>query len=102
MSLIKKEEFKRLKTGLQESYAASNLMDNFPPIYKQDPLDVQIYYFSEHLKTTGESIILDDIPEEIFGGNLHVARKRKSKKNATLEANDVEEAPEPKRKKAKK
>jgi len=56
MSLIKKEEFKRLKTDLQESYAVSNLMDNFPPIYKQDPLYVQIYYISEHLKKTGESI----------------------------------------------
>jgi len=43
MSMIKKEEFKKLKTDLQESYAVSNLMDNFPPICKQDPLDVQIY-----------------------------------------------------------
>jgi len=62
MSLIKKEEFKRMKTELQESYAISNLMDNFPPICKQDPLDVQIYYIHDHLKTTGESIILEDIP----------------------------------------
>jgi len=102
MSLIKKEEFKRLETHLQESYAVSNLMDNFPPICKQDHLDVQIYYISKHLKTTGESIRLEDIPDEMYGGTLPVARKRKSKKRATLEADDVEEALEPKMKKAKK
>jgi len=38
----------------------------------------------------------------MFGGTLPVARKRKSKKKATLEADDVEEASEPKRKNAKK
>jgi len=42
MNLIKKEEFTKLKTGLQQSFTVSNLMDNFPPICKQDPLDVQI------------------------------------------------------------
>jgi len=38
----------------------------------------------------------------MYGGNVPVARKRKSKKKATSEADDVEEALEPKRKKAKK
>ena len=77
MYLIKKEEFKNLKTDLQESFAVSNLMYNFPPICKQDPLDLQIYYIHEHLKTTGEFIRLEDIPEEMYGGTLLVARKRK-------------------------
>ena len=85
MYLIKKEEFKKLKTNHQESYAVCNLMDNFPPICKQDPLDVHIYYIHEHLKTTGEYIKLEDILEEMYGGTLHVARKRKSKKKGTLE-----------------
>jgi len=31
MYRIKKEDFKKLKTDLQESYVVSNLMDNFPP-----------------------------------------------------------------------
>jgi len=77
MYLIKKEEFKNLKTDLQESFAVSNLMYNFPPICKQDPLDLQIYYIHEQLKTTGEFIRLEDIPEEMYGGTLLVARKRK-------------------------
>jgi len=90
MNLIKKEEFTKLKTDLQESFIVSNLMDNFAPICKQDPLDVQIYYIHEHLKTTGEFIKLEDILEEMYGGTLSVARKRKSKKKATSEANNVE------------
>ena len=102
MYLIKKEDFKKLNTDLQESYAVSNLMDNFPPIFKQDPLDVQLYFIHDHLKKTGETIRLEEIPEEMYGGTLLVAKKRKSKKKATSEADDVEEAPEPKRKKAKK
>jgi len=102
MNMIKKEEFTKLKTYLQESFTISNLMDNFTPIFKQDHLDVQIYYIHEHLKTTGESIRLEDIPEKMYSGTLLVARKRKSKKKATSEAGNVEEAPEPQRKKAKK
>jgi len=100
MNLIKKEEFTKLKIDLQESFAVSNLMDNFPPICKQDPLDVQIYFIHDHWKNTGETIKLDEVLEEMFGGILHVARKRKSKKKkATSEADDVEEASEPKKKK---
>jgi len=102
MYLIKKEEFKKLKSDLQESYAVSNLMDNFPPICKQDPLYVQIYYIHEHLNATGESIRLEDITKEMYGGTLPVARKRKSKKKETSEDDEVEEASEPNRKKAKK
>jgi len=45
---------------------------------------------------------LEDIPEEMYGGTLPVARKRKSKKKATSEADDHKEPPEPQRKKAMK
>jgi len=91
MNLIKKEEFTKLKTGLQESFVVSNLMDNFPPICKQDPLDVQIYFVHDHWKNTGGTIRLDEVPEEMFGGTLPVAKKRKSKKKKeTSEADDVE------------
>ena len=38
----------------------------------------------------------------MYGGTLPVAKKRKSKKKATIKADDVEEAPEPQKKKAKK
>jgi len=67
MYLIKKEDFKKLNTDLQESYAISNLMDNFPPICKQDPLDVQLYFIHDHLKKTRETIRLEEIPEEMYG-----------------------------------
>ena len=40
MKLIKKEDYKKLNTDLKESTAVSNLMEGFPPICKQDPLDV--------------------------------------------------------------
>jgi len=45
---------------------------------------------------------LDQVPEEMYGRTLPVARKRKSKKKATPEADDIEEASEPMKKKAKK
>jgi len=90
MNLIKKEEFTKLKTDLQESFVVSNLMDNFLPICKQDPVDVQTYFIYDHWENTGETIRFDEIPEQMYGGTLPVARKRKSKKKATLEADDVE------------
>jgi len=56
MTLIKKEDIKKLDIDMKESRATSNLMENFPPICKQDPLDVQLYYIHDHLKSTGENI----------------------------------------------
>jgi len=41
MNLIKKDVYKKLDSDMKESRAISNLMKNFPPICKQDPLDVQ-------------------------------------------------------------
>jgi len=91
-----------MDTDLQESNILSNLMDNFPPICKQDPPDVRAHYMYEHWKTTRETIKYSDIPSTMYGGSLPVAsKKRKSKKKATSEADD-EEASEPKKKKAKK
>jgi len=48
MHLIKKDEFTKLKTDLQESFVVSNLMDDFPPICKQDPIDVQTNCILDH------------------------------------------------------
>jgi len=79
MKLIKKEDYKKLNTDLKESTAISNLMEDFPPICKQDPLDVQFYYIDDHFQTTGETIQLEDIPEEMHGGALPVAKGTKSK-----------------------
>jgi len=45
---------------------------------------------------------LDEVPEEMYCGTLPVAKKRKSMKKETSEADDIEEASEPMKKKAKK
>ena len=92
----------RMDTDLQESNIISNLMDNFPPICKQDPPDVRAHYVYEHWKEVGETIKYSDIPNIMYGGSLPIAsKKRKAKKSASSEAVD-EGASEPQHKKAKK
>jgi len=53
MKLIKKEDYKKLDSYMKESRTISNLMEDFPPICKQDPLDVQLYFIHDHLQSTG-------------------------------------------------
>jgi len=90
---------------MKESRATSNLMQNFPPICKQDPQDVQLYYIHDHLKSTGENIQLEDIPETMYCGAHPVAKRRKTKRKPLSEAEYLEgesEQPAKKAKKAKK
>jgi len=47
---------------------------------------VQLYFIHNHLKKTREAIQLEDIPEEMYGGTLPVAKGRKSRKRALTEA----------------
>ena len=61
MRLIKPEAIIKLETVLKESRVSSNLIEGFPPICKQDPLDVQLFYIHDHLQSTGEEIHLEDI-----------------------------------------
>jgi len=102
MNLIKKDVYKKLNTDMKESIVISNLMEDFPPICKQDPLDVQLYFIHDHLKKTRETILLEDIPEEMYGGTLPVAKSRKSKKRALTEAEYMDDASEQPSQKAKK
>jgi len=102
MNLIKKDVYKKLDTDMKESKAISNLMQDFPLICKQDPLDVQLYFIHDHLTKTGETIQLEDIQEEMYGGTLPVAKSRKSKKRALKEAEYLDDASEQPSKKAKK
>jgi len=102
MRLIKPEAITKLETDLKESRVSSNLMEGFPPICKQDPLDVQLFYIHDHLQSTGEEIQLEDIPEEMYGGNVKVAKSRKTKRKPLTEAKYLEEAYEQPTKKAKK
>jgi len=91
MKLIKKWDYKVLNTYLKESTIVSNLMDDFPPICKQDPVEVQVHYMMDHFERTSQTIKISDI-----------AKSRKSKKRAMTEAKYVVDAPEPASKKAKK
>jgi len=102
MKLIKKEDYTVLSTDLNESAVVSNLMEDFPPICKQDPLDVRVHYIMDHYEKTGQTIKLSDIPETMYGGALPIAKRRNSNKRAILEAEYVEDDPEPAPKKAKK
>jgi len=102
MKLIKKEDYKKLDTDMKESIAISNLMEGFPPIYKQDPLDLQLYFIHDHLQTTRKTIQLEEIPEQMYGGALPVAKGRKSKKRALTEVEYLDDAFEEPPKKSKK
>ena len=102
MRLIKPETIIKLETDLKESRIYSNLMEGFPPICKQDPSDVQLFYIHDHLHNTGEEICLEDIPETMYGGNVKVAKSRKTKRKPMSEAEYLEGASEQPARKAKK
>jgi hypothetical protein len=78
MKLISKVT--KLATDLTESSARSNLMEDFPPICKKDSLEVQMNFIKDHYATSGKVIRLEDVPEEMYGGALPIARSRKSKR----------------------
>jgi len=80
----------------------SILMEGFPPICKQDPLDVQMYYIHDHLQSIGENILLEDILDQMYGGPLPVTKSRKTKRKALTKDEYLDEASEQPAKKVKK
>jgi len=94
MKLIRKEDHKELSTDLNESSVISNLMDDFPPICKQDPLEVRVMYMKEYFEMTGQIIKISDIPDEMYGGALPIAKNRKSLKRKMTEAEYLDDTPE--------
>jgi hypothetical protein len=100
MKLI--ETFTNFSTDLSESNAQSNLMKDFPPICKKDPFEVQMNFIKDHFATSGKVIRLEDVPEEMYGGDLPVARSKMSKRKAITKDEYLEDAPELPFKKAKK
>jgi len=83
MHLIPAKAFKELSIDLKESRVVSEIVKDFPPICKQDPLVVQMAYIKDHYETYGEVIRLEDVPETMYGGALPVARSRKTKRKTT-------------------
>ena len=86
MKLIRKEDHQELSTDLKESSVISNLMDDFPPICKQDHLEVRVMFIKEYYEMTGQIIKINDIPDEMYDGTLPIARNRKSLKRKMTEA----------------
>jgi hypothetical protein len=77
-------------------------MEVFPPICKKDPIEVQIHFIKDHYETYGKVIRLDDVPDEMYGGALPVAKSRKSKRKVTSKEEYLEaEQPAKKAKKGK-
>ncbi|KEH29880.1 hypothetical protein MTR_4g053915 [Medicago truncatula] len=91
MKLIGVKDVKKLPTDLKESDAKSALMPNFPPICKQDPLEVQMNYIREHFERTKDKISLKDVLEEMYGGVLPVAKSKKTKSKALSKEEYLEE-----------
>ena len=92
MKLISKDDYKKLDTDLKESHAISNLMEDFPLICMKDPLDVRVSFILTHFETTWETIWMEDVPEDMYGGALLVAKSRKTKKRALTEAEYLDDA----------
>ncbi|KEH19771.1 hypothetical protein MTR_8g468090 [Medicago truncatula] len=82
MSLFPKDAYTELSTDLKKSNAISNLMEDFPPICKQDPLEVHMNFIKVYFALTGKKIRLEDVPETMYGGALPVVKSRKTKRKA--------------------
>jgi len=90
MKLIKSDVVVKLESDMKESRISSNLMEGFPPICKQNPLDVQLFYIVDHLQSTGQEIRLEDIPETMYRGKVKLAKSRKTKRKPVSEAEYLE------------
>jgi len=100
MSLVTK--FTPLKTDISESMVVSDLMANFPPIYKKDTLAVQMALLSDHFTQIGEIIGLDEVPEDMPGSKLPVEKGKKSKRKELTQKEYLEAENPPKRPKKEK
>jgi len=82
------------ENDMKKSDVISDLMEDFPPISKEDNPEVLTAYVITHFKGKGDIINYSVIPDTMGGAPLRVKGKRKSKK--------VVEESEPKPKKQKK
>ena len=73
MGIVKKVD--KLDSDLKESMIVSDLMIDFPPISKQDNLEVLAAYVTTHYEKTRETINLSSIPETQVGVPLRVAKR---------------------------
>lgn len=103
MPLIPKDAYTELITVLKESDAISNLMEDFPPISKQDPLEVQMNFIKEDFPLYGKKIRLEVVLETMYGGALPLAKSRNTKRKVITKDEYLDDdAPEKPANKAKK
>jgi len=57
-------------------------------------LEVRVMYMKEYFEMTGQTIKISDIPDEMYGGALPIAKSRKSQKRKMTEAEYLEDTPE--------
>jgi len=101
MGVTASNVYKQLSTYLKESNVVSIMMEDFPPICKQDRLEVQMNFIKDHYATTGKKIRLKDVPETMYGGALPVAKSRKTMRKALTKDEYLGDAPEQPAKEAK-
>jgi len=101
MGVIASDAYKQLNTDLKESHTVSIMMEDFPPICKQDPLEVQMNFIKDHFATTSKKIRLEDVFETMYGGALPVAKSRKTKRKALTKDEYLGDAPKQPAMKAK-
>ena len=53
MGVIATDPYTQLSTDLKESDVVSIMMEDFPPICRQDPFEVQMNFIKDHFATTG-------------------------------------------------
>jgi len=100
MRLIKKVE--KLEFDLTKSMIVFDLMEDFPPISKEDHPVVIAEYAAWYYKETGITLNIDQLPDTQGGTPLRIASKKKKTNKRASETVDIEEASELKKKKAKK
>jgi len=101
MGVIASDAYKQLSTDLKESYAVSIMMEDFPPLCKQDPLEVQMNFIKDNYATIGKKIRLEDVPVTMYSGALPVAKSSKTKRKALTKGEYLGDAPEQPAMKAK-
>jgi len=78
------DEVVKKDTDLKESMIVSDMMEEFPPISKEDHPVVIAEYASWYFKETDRVIDIDHLPDTIAGIPLRiVSKKRKSNKNSS-------------------
>lgn len=62
MKIIEKKKVVTLEQDIQTTFRLSELLEDFPPIPREDPPDVLAHFITHYYHDTGISITWDMIP----------------------------------------